>query len=170
MHEILTLTKKTFEKYSNDDKTLDCKKLIEAVHHIQSDVPVEHIVKLYNITDVDSSRSIDFKEFISVLTIAMAFNELENYQPGSDFSVANFKVLKEMLTLIIDAYLIFDPECKGFIDKSILDAKLNVYSPRERQHLFCKTFFSESRWDEMVSFLLKKIIIIYIYILIYLIL
>ena len=138
MNTIFQKTKTGFNKYATKDHenntTLTLENLIKAVQYIHIGASPQRISKIFDLSDVDDSRHIDYKEFLTALTLAETLNELtprvtntativldgetpnpksEDEKNGTDKSVTDVNELQEALGLIISAYLLYDPKCEG---------------------------------------------------------
>ena len=75
-------------------------------------------------------------------------------------SYDSYAELKTMLGLIVSAYLLFDTECNGYIERSKLDSLIQVHATATGghataitgeggQHSLAEKMLSEHRWNEM---------------------
>ena len=79
---------------------------------------------------------IDFKEYITALTIAMSLNELPPSPRSEDNLHIKYDELREVLNLVVSAFLLFDQNCDGYFSKD---------TPHDNEN-----FLSDDRWSEMV--------------------
>ena len=170
MHNVVLTLKDAFDKYANSNSLLNRQNLINAVQYFNKDASSETINRIFDVSDLDTSRMIDIREFITAMTIATALDQLPLTQPdpvvGSESNAnvkgkASYKEIREMLSLITTAYLIFDPDCKGYIERyelqNIIQTQLTkgqstMESPRltpRQGPETSSTFLSEERWNEM---------------------
>lgn len=56
--------------------------------------------------------------------------------------------IKEMLNLIVIAYLLFDPQGKGFIERSGIEKTLDEHGDKHNHR--SNAVLSQQRWAEMV--------------------
>jgi Ca2+-binding EF-hand superfamily protein len=143
MNSIFKDTKTAFESFATNG-LLTKESLVKAIQSIHEDASADKIRKIFDISDVDTSRAIDFKEFITALVIAMTLNELPpaaNLTPRSSFhALTRYEDLRSSLSQIASAYLIFDQNCEGQFSRSSVTSTVSS-----------GTFLNESRWNEMVS-------------------
>lgn len=116
-----------FNELSHDQKSLNLDGLFEAMNLLHGNVSKEELKELFEYVDVDESHEISLKEFLCLLTVALvlkiipAFNQ-ENKSGNSPIRAAisfmhgKNNEIKDMLELIVSAYLRFDPECEGKIN------------------------------------------------------
>ena len=167
MHNVVLTLKEAFDKYANTNSLLNRQNLVNAVQYFNKDASFETINRIFDVSDLDTSRMIDIREFITAMTIATALDQLPLTQPdpavGSNANIkgkASYKEIREMLSLITTAYLIFDPVCKGYIERhelqNIIQTQLtkgqSMESPRLTPRAGPETsssFLSEERWNEM---------------------
>lgn len=133
----------------------------------------EEVIELFQFVDIDSSKIIELKEFLVALTCGYVLESIptfrsinQNAETGSELTksastnavapdpsaqeeVTEEAELKKMLNLIAIAYLLFDPECDGVINKKSLErwveeGGVKVHKNKE---------LSEHLWKLMVRFL-----------------
>ena len=71
--------------------------------------------------------------------------------------------VKEMLNLIVSAYLIFDPQGKGYIERSGIEKTLDEHGNKGNHK--SNAVLSQQRWAEMVSgvvFVLVVLILVHV--------
>jgi len=59
--------------------------------------------------------------------------------------------IKEMLNLIVIAYLLFDPQGKGFIERSGIEKTLDEHGDKNKHNHRSNAVLSQQRWAEMVG-------------------
>lgn len=59
--------------------------------------------------------------------------------------------IKEMLNLIVIAYLLFDPQGKGFIERSGIEKTLDEHGDKNKHNHRSSAVLSQQRWAEMVT-------------------
>jgi uncharacterized membrane protein len=111
---------------------------VAAIQSVHKGASPRRIEKIFELSDVDSSRHIDFKEYVTALTIAATLNELPPTGLNDSSENREYEELREALSLIISSYLLFDLQCEGFFSRN------TPHSPGG-------SFLSEERWNEMVS-------------------
>jgi hypothetical protein len=115
--------------------------------------------------DIDSSKVIELKEFLVALTVGYVIDAIPTFKhlrrgsnlgplhvvldapnaAGAPLSEAD--ELKNMLNHIVTAYLLFDPEGKGSIQKSSLEKWFEEGGEKSRKNLD----LTEQLWQTMVS-------------------
>ena len=167
--------------------------LSQAVHYLHQDVSDVLLQQVFEFTDVNTSREMDFKAFLAALTLVVTITDLgqssvkhlEQSPPGEAASASegpskveegksaggasvtfkegsydSYEELKTMLGLIVSAYLLFDTECNGYIERSKLDSLIQVHATATGghataitgeggQHSLAEKMLSEHRWNEM---------------------
>lgn len=166
MHKVLKDVKAVFAEVSTDDDGLNLDGLQEAMNHLQVNMTKEEVADLFGFIDLDGSMKIELKEFLVALTIGMvldaipAFGVVEQPSSGKQIELNSVNAsskattlhrknheIKDMLNLIVSAYLLFDPEGKGYILKSSVEKLLE-----ESGHQAGKNaMLSQDKWKEMVS-------------------
>ena len=105
----------------------------------------DEIRDLFAFVDLDDSNSIEVKEFLVTLVIGSVLDLLK---------FESSKELKEILALVVSAYLLFDPNAIGFITRTDIDKMITDHSNSEKseaRHHANKSdsMLSKQRWDEM---------------------
>ena len=95
---------------------LDVAGLTEVLTKLHGEMKIEDIQGLYRFCDIDNSNKIDLKEYLVALTVD---HMLEKFpvidvldDAATEGQLANSAQLNEYFELIIQAYLLFDPEVK----------------------------------------------------------
>lgn len=155
MHDVVGFLRETFYKFANKSKLLNRDKLVMAVQTFNKSAQAENINRIFELSDLDTSRMIDFKEFITALTIATVIGELPLVSARSEEGqTIKYADIQEMLGLITSAYLIFDPECKGFISKDSVNSLIQSHAQKNHKNAHVHEangdhLLSEERWAEM---------------------
>jgi Ca2+-binding EF-hand superfamily protein len=155
MREVLTTIKRVFKAHSEDGgRSITKEGLHKVMSRLHNELCESDINDLFSFVDIDTSNSIDFKEFLVSLSVCMVLgkitadgigtmsksNEAPTPMPtirksnlGKDgeeglSSLASYKTeAMSMLSLILSAYLLFDPEGKGTISRKQVDAMLEEH-------------------------------------------
>lgn len=152
MKEVLGTIKKIFQAHSNDNgKSISKAGLNKVMSRLHSDLSEDDVSQLFDFIDLDTSDSIDFKEFLVSLSVCMVLGKLSTDKIGSMekdeeaptpiahtrkvstnlSSLAAYKTeCIEMLNLIVSAYLIFDPQGSGSIKKAQVEKILEEASSK----------------------------------------
>ena len=97
---------------------LDVAGLTEVMTKLHGEVKSEDIQGLYRFCDVDKSNRIDLKEFLVALTVDHMLGKFPVVDApdhaATEGQLANSAQLNEYFELIIQAYLLFDPEAMVF--------------------------------------------------------
>ena len=107
--------------------------------------------QLFDFVDIDDSREIEYKEFLVALTTG---HVLETISHGDDFNEKAEIVLangmkttaaeiKSVLNLTVSAYLLFDGDGKGYIERNSVGSLM-------AEGKGSNAMLSKERWDEMV--------------------
>lgn len=145
MHLAVTEVKKTFDEYAVNG-VLDYEHLNSAIHSVYRNMTDEEIRDLFETSDFEAAKAIGVKEFLVALTLGIVFDQ-------SDLSTPTTKKqeeLKNMLNLIVSAYLLFDKKCQGFIQKTTVDAMMEEHKQGSGAHSNQNAMLSQQRWKEMV--------------------
>lgn len=162
MRLLLGYVKTVFNQVAVDGK-LNKESLEMTMKRLDVSMSFEDIIDLFDFIDVRERHEVTLKEFLTALTIGMVLEVIPalSHKPapgpmGKDgkptikrsFSglLGHTGEIKEMLNLIVSAYLIFDPEGKGFIEKDAVNKMLVEEGSKQTQN----ALLSESRWNEMV--------------------
>lgn len=108
---------------------------------------------LFDFVDIDASQEIEYKEFLVALTTG---HVLETISPGDNFDdtakitlengmqTTNAEI-KNVLNLIVSAYLLFDPKGNGVIERNAVGGLIDEGG----KHMSSNAMLSKERWDEM---------------------
>lgn len=162
LRSVLNMVKTIFNELATNEK-LDIDGLKETMKRLCVDLSTTEVADLFDFVDVQESKQVTFKEFLTALTIGMVLEiipALRSQDPLNDDeakpkaslkrSISGFMghthEIKEMLNLIVNAYLIFDPDGKGFIERSGVERML-----QENGSKGGNAMLSQHRWNEMVN-------------------
>ncbi len=142
MNSAFKFIKSSFTKFDQDSRGLTQECLVKAIQCINSTASVDRIRKIFDLSDIDTSRTVDFKEYLTALVITITLDELPPppSTSESDAEGLQYDEFRKTLDLIMTAYLLFDPECQGHFSRDTLH-KDEMYG----------TFLNEDRWNEMVN-------------------
>lgn len=167
---VLGYVKTIFNEIAVDGK-LDNNGLQAAMKRLDVDMSVEDFLDLFDFIDVQENHIITIKEFLVALTIGMVLDVIPAFQDAPPSVVETKPAIKrsfsgllghnheirEMLNLIVSAYLIFDPDGKGFIEKKNVEQMLDEHGQSKKSN---NVMLSQQRWNEMVISSLIQIIIL----------
>jgi Ca2+-binding EF-hand superfamily protein len=162
MRFVVNKVRKGFNEFAVNGSISTIENLQAAISKVYGPMDIEKIKDLFESADLDFSRSIEFKEFITALTLGMMLEgapDDDNIELSISHEDINSSMrspaqrksdLWEMLNLIASAYLIFDKKCEGFIMKSTVEEVLEVHKKGSNSRSHGGGLTNE-RWKEMVS-------------------
>eukprot|EP01034_Spumella_vulgaris_P035911 gene35911-44281_t len=120
---------------------------------------LEDTLDLFDFIDVQETNVISIKEFLVALTIGMVLDVIPALsRPTANSQKADIKKdnsfsgleghsgeINDILNLIVSAYLIFDPEGKGFIERKGIESMLEEHGHKAGGN----AMLSQQRWNEM---------------------
>ena len=143
------------------------------------------LLELFAFVDVQETNFITLKEFLTALTIGMVLGAIpwanlndsnsstgtvltndslsttdnDASKPRLQRSFSTLLVhkdeIKDMLSLIVSAYLIFDPEGKGYIERNNVEVMLEEHGHKQGDN----AMLSQQRWNEMVRVFVCSIVL-----------
>lgn len=157
MKKVVDEVLSVYSEFSQDGKGLNLDGLELAMKKLHGNMTRSEIRDVFNLVDLDDSKRIEAKEFLVALTIGMVLDAIPALshdstrvadqipEPVSKFH-GHMEEVKEMLTLIVTAYLIFDPNGNGAINKRTVEEIIE-----ESGHKLGSGYgLSHERWNEMV--------------------
>lgn len=158
---VLGYVKQIFHEFATDGK-LDNNGLLSTMKRLNVNMSLQEILDLFDFIDVQAAKVVTIKEFLVALTIGMVLdvipalsnpsaaeissgNKPQLKRTLSGFMGHNHEI-KEMLNLIVSAYLIFDPEGKGFIERASVEKMLEEHGKKTGKN---HAMLSQQRWNEM---------------------
>lgn len=156
---VLGYVKTIFNEIAVDGK-LDNTGLQAAMQRLDVNLSVEDFLDLFDFIDVQENHVVTIKEFLVALTIGMVLDVIPAFQdlpPSAVDAKPDMKrsfsgllghnhEIREMLNLIVSAYLIFDPDGKGFIAKKNVEQMLDEHGNAKKSN---NVMMSQQRWNEM---------------------
>ena len=121
---------------------------------------MDDIKHLFDFVDLDASRSISLKEFLVAMTVGHCLDLVPAVVKNAD-GTESTQVMKGhlndeiavMLDLIVSAWILFDPNGKGYIIKSSIDDILGVHDGshvnKSKGSGAGGGFLSQEKWNEM---------------------
>lgn len=161
MREVVGYVKKVFEHFATDGK-LDHKGLETTMKRLGVDLPLDDLLDMFDFIDVQEVNAVSLKEFLVALTIGQVLDIIPALSVAADdgsskkvpiirrsFSgfLGHNSEIKEMLHLIVEAYLIFDPDGVGYIERSGIEKMLEEHGANNGSS--SNAMLSQQRWDEM---------------------
>lgn len=148
MHEALTHIKKVYHEFAPTGE-MNMTNLKDSLHQLHGIMTDSEVADLFDFVDVDLSRSISLKEFLACLTIGMVLDAFPSLDvtDDSDKSKSDFKSkeIKEMLGLIVSAYLLFDSTGEGYIRRTSVEKILEETGHKAGSN----AMLSQQRWKEL---------------------
>jgi len=170
---VIDYVRAIFNEVATDGK-LDHSGLQSAMKRLEVNMTLDDILDLFDFIDVQETKSISLKEFLVALTIGMVLDVIPALAvrkptdtsisitvPGPEDSsqllhekpvirrsfsglMGHNSEIKDMLNLIVNAYLIFDPDGKGYIEKSGVHKLIEEQGSKGKNPIL-----SQQRWDDM---------------------
>ena len=157
LHHVITSIQHSYKTFAEEDGKLHYLSLVKAIQSIHVHASTDHIQAIFNMTDDSSTVTVDFKEYLTVLTIAVITNELPvESEETTESGRTNYKLLRDMLSLLTSVYLIFDPDCNGYITRKDVDSVLSTTVTSEakhQNHSLHRRVFDQENWKDLVSFI-----------------
>ena len=145
---------------------LDHNGLQTAMKRLDVHMSMEEILELFDFIDLSATHKISLKEFFVALTVGVVLDAIPilgsvkpsvpQHLPKSSapppikrsFStlLGHQNEVGEMLNLVVSAYLIFDPEGKGYIEKIQVERMMEEHGHKQGSN----AMLSQQRWSEMV--------------------
>lgn len=167
MREVLGFVKSVFQKVAKDG-IVDNAGFQSTMTQLDAQMSVTEIQELLEFVDLDSNQMLSIKEFFVALTIGVALDAIpslckkstpgpvtfmdESGEVGPPTIRRQFSALdgheaeiEKTLHLVVDAYLLFDTEARGFIDRKNVESLLSEHD--EKGHT--SHIMNKERWGEM---------------------
>ncbi|QCE11172.1 probable calcium-binding protein CML22 [Vigna unguiculata] len=136
-----------FEQYDEDSNgSIEPNELKKFLEHLELHLKEQEIENLFEYCDIDGSKGIQFNEFIVLLCLIHLLAE-----PSSSVnsSKAGLEQFGEIFNSIVEAFVFFDQNGDGKLNKKDMVRTLNETNPRERSPArISKHRFQEMDWDK----------------------
>ncbi|BAT84557.1 hypothetical protein LR48_Vigan03g152300 [Vigna angularis] len=136
-----------FEQYDEDSNgSIEPNELKKFLEHLDLHLKEQEIENLFEYCDLDGSKGIQFNEFIVLLCLIHLLAE-----PSSSVnsSKAGLEQVGEIFNTIVEAFVFFDQNGDGKLNKKDMIRTLNETNPRERSPArISKHRFQEMDWDK----------------------
>jgi len=155
---VLGYVKQIFHEFATEGK-LDHDGLLSTMKRLNVNMSLQDILDLFDFIDVQAQNVVTIKEFLVALTIGMVLDAIpalsnpssaDQGKPQLKRTLSGFNghnhEIKEMLNLIVSAYLIFDPEGKGYIERGSVERMLEEHGKKAGKN---HAMLSQQRWNEM---------------------
>ena len=157
----IELIKTTFTSNAQEDGSLNIDGLVRAMNVLHGSMTIEDIKHLFEFVDLDESKSISLKEFLVAMTVGHCLDLVPAVVKNADGTQTTEIVtghlndeIAVMLDLIVSAWILFDPDGKGFLVRSSID---NILGVHDGNHAKSKGngsgggggFLSQEKWNEM---------------------
>lgn len=136
----------TFRRFDKDGSgTIDLNELKECFRQLKVSFSDEEVKAFHQESDMDSSKGVDFKEFIVVLALVYLLGKCNE---GTSRSRIGLPELEATFDTIVDAYLFFDKDGDGYVSKAEIIAATNEFSSGKNvnDQIGIKRF-EEMDWD-----------------------
>lgn len=143
------------------DGSLDHDGLECMMKRLGVDMRLDEMLDLFDFINVQEQKTISIKEFLVALAVGMVLDAIPALvAPEKEISVGKARSVsvsgflghqlevKEMLNLIVAAYLLFDPNGKGYIERKGIEQMLDEHGGAGGKN---NAVLSQQRWAEMVS-------------------
>eukprot|EP00249_Psilotum_nudum_P013749 c24487_g1_i2 orf=496-1161(-) len=145
-----------FEKFDKDGSgTIDLEELKECFRQLKVSFTDDEVKEFHEESDMDSSKGIDFKEFIVVLALLYLLGDSVDASSGSRIGLPE---LESTFDTIVDAFIFFDKDGDGYVSKKEIVLAINDASPGRRgagDRIGVKRF-EEMDWDKNGSITFKE--------------
>ncbi len=159
LQDVLGYVKDVFTGLADGAEGLGPADLEKALKNLKGNSSQEEVKDIFYMSDFEQNRLVDLKEFMVALTIAIA---LEKVNFGTEKvqlapsprrqSISSFfghpKEVYSMLRLIISAYLLFDPEGKGYINRDQVGEMLKESGSKGDNSMLSNERWAELDWDK----------------------
>ncbi|KAI5069351.1 hypothetical protein GOP47_0015652 [Adiantum capillus-veneris] len=136
----------TFRKFDKDGSgTIDLEELKECFRQLRVSFTDEEVKAFHQESDMDSSKGVDFKEFIVVLALVYLLGK-SNVGPSK--SRIGLPELEATFDTIVDAYLFFDKDGDGYVSKAEIIAATSEFSGKRSNDQIGIKRFEEMDWDK----------------------
>eukprot|EP01041_Mallomonas_annulata_P009254 gene9254-19211_t len=163
-----------FNTFCDGKEGLNLKDLQQVMQLLHGELSKDEVMDLFNFVDIDESKVINLKEFLVALTVGYVLEVIpslapQGSEPRSPLSTDNSDIngvvredsrlsllafmgqsaqTKELLNLIVYAYLLFDPVPEGFIRKEAVEQLLEEDGRKCGTKTIMETRWREMDWDE----------------------
>ena len=159
LQDVLGYVKDVFTGLADGSEGLGPADLEKALKNLKGSSSPEEVKDIFHMSDFEQNRLVDLKEFMVALTIAIA---LEKVNFGTEKvqlapsprrqSISSFfghpREVYSMLRLIISAYLLFDPEGKGYINRDQVGEMLKESGSKGDNSMLSNERWAELDWDK----------------------
>ncbi len=142
MHAALVSIKNIFHEFATTNGDMSLSNLTGAMKKLHGSMTEDEVKDLFDFVDVDDSHSISLKEFLACLTIGIVLNKFGTEKITDD---GHSDEIKEMLNLIVSAYLLFDVKGEGLIRKTQVEKILEEAGKKKTNN----SMLSQQRWQQM---------------------
>ncbi|KAL2630772.1 hypothetical protein R1flu_015458 [Riccia fluitans] len=137
-----------FKKYDKDGSgTIDLEELKVLFQELQVDFTDEEVKSFHEASDMDSSKGIDFKEFIVLLSLVYFLGKPTGGDPDSKTRIG-LPELEATFETIVEAFVFFDSNGDGYVSKNELVTSINQATPGRQSDKIGLRRFEEMDWDK----------------------
>mmetsp|Transcript_12455 Transcript_12455/g.20238 ORF Transcript_12455/g.20238 Transcript_12455/m.20238 type:complete len:247 (-) Transcript_12455:323-1063(-) len=154
LRTVLGFIRGLFMEKSAGKSGLQFEGLKVALEVLHGPMEKQQVVQLFDFVDIDDSKEIEYKEFLVALTTGHVLGTIspdDNFDHKAnitleDGSSTTSDEIKNVLNLIVSAYLLFDPNGRGFIERNSVG---NMIDEGNGKGKTTNAMLSKERWDEM---------------------
>lgn len=157
LRSVLAYIKAVFALKSEGKSGLNYDGLKDSLQILHGPMEKDQIIELFEFVDLDDSKVIEFKEFLVALTVGHVLEIMPDIhedetstkgaRPSNLIEVNGLTCsaadINGVMNLIVSAYLLFDPNGKGFISRDAVSAMIEEGKGGRNAML------SQQRWNEM---------------------
>jgi len=160
---VLGYVRTTFNEIATNGH-LDHNGLQKAMKRLDVHMSMDELMELFDFIDLSATHQISLKEFFVALTVGVVLDAIPILGSKKTTHVSIIKPVPappikrsfstllghqnevgEMLDLVVSAYLIFDPEGKGYIEKKSVEQMMEEHGHKAGSN----AMLSQQRWSEM---------------------
>jgi Ca2+-binding EF-hand superfamily protein len=156
LNDVLGYVKDVFDQLSPNGNPLGADDLYKALQMLKGRSSKEEVDSIFHFSDLEQNTKVNLKEFVVALTVAIV---LGNVDFGTEkvklaasprrASISSFfghpKEVYEMLQLIISAYLLFDTQGVGYIERDRVEVLLEETGHKQGTN----SMLTNERWKEL---------------------
>lgn len=158
LQDVLGYVKDVFTQLSDDGQGLDSEQLGRALTMLKGRSSPEEVENIFHFSDLEQNTKVNLQEFVVALTVAIVLNIID-FGPATEkvqlapsprrASISSFfghpKEVWNMLELIISAYLLFDTEGVGYIERDRVESLLEESGHKNGSN----SMLTNDRWKEL---------------------
>ena len=111
-------------------------------------VPAQEVKELFQESDLEGTGGLKYREFVLCMCLGTL---LDPPLVKADHELA--KTVREPMSIMVRAFLLFDDDASGFLDRkeceAAMDANADGGHAHAKAHKHSAEFFTKGRWDEL---------------------